>query len=155
MTIEEFIKARLDEDEQNANRELGHEPTLREDLVSLAGHESANVRTAASFLLSELDRDDLEGRYRAIARATDAIRSPEVTRDDPARELRIAATIRTLIAGHEPTRFGDEPADSCAACSHDIADGFHYEPWPCVPARTVASIWSTHPDYRRKWAATP
>jgi len=41
----------------------------------------------------------------------------------PARELRLCAAIRILIAGHEPTRFGDEPGNSCAACSHDIADG--------------------------------
>jgi len=65
----------------------------------------------------------------------------------PARELRLCAAIRILIAGHEPTRFGDEPGNSCAACSHDIADGFHYEPWPCAPMHAAASIWSDHPDF--------
>ncbi|WP_280489520.1 DUF6221 family protein [Nocardia farcinica] len=154
MRIEEFIEARLAEDEQNANRELGHEPTLREDLIGLAGHGSANVRTAASFLLSELDRDDLEGRYRAIARATDAIRSPEVTRGDPARVLRQAGVLRALVAGHDRDEwfeFDDETTGSCKACSSYCPECRSLVRWPCGTLRMVAGIWRNHPDYRQEW----
>ncbi|QIS00980.1 hypothetical protein F5X71_00330 [Nocardia brasiliensis] len=112
--------------------------------------------------LAELEGDAERARSKAAGPGGDGVLWVVTGMDnavgvfyDPARELRTVAAIRTLITGHEPTRFGDEQVDSCAVCSHDIADGFHFEPWPCGPVRTVASIWSDHPDYREVRAATP
>lgn len=112
MMIEEFIEARLAEDEEWARAAEAAEENAGESLVLF-------VRRwlPAGFGKKHPDPYPLPG--------------------DPRRELRQNEALRELIkVASDVDALYSVPAE-------DAADGIR---------RTIAAIWSEHPDYRQEWA---
>lgn len=68
----------------------------------------------------------------------------------PEAVLRQGAALRALVAGHDRDdwfEFDDETTGSCTACSNYCPECRSLVRWPCGTLRTVAAIWTDHPDY--------
>lgn len=138
--ITEFIRARLDEDEQTAR-------ATTEDTE--AGRWSIDPYQAdwATYIV------DAHGHTVAPYEAgspTEQV-AAHIARHDPDRVLRGVEAKRRLIAGHipgpeQPDPDGEE-GDTWRRCY-----GHEYVSYPCSDLRDVASEWSDHPDYRQEWA---
>lgn len=59
------------------------------------------------------------------------------------RTLREVEAKRDILRRHGPA--GDPV--SCLWCSED----YRPYPWPCPDVRSIAAVWSDHPDYRPEW----
>ncbi|WP_068059207.1 DUF6221 family protein [Nocardia xishanensis] len=124
--IEEFIEARLAEDEEWAHEVAAAEQSASESLVLF-------VRRwlPASFGKKHPDPWPLPG--------------------DPARVLREVASMRAIVgrkAGEHREQNG-----ACETCrDFDYRRDYDPVPWPCPTSRSVASIWANHPDYQPEWA---
>ncbi|TLF96833.1 hypothetical protein FEK35_27475 [Nocardia cyriacigeorgica] len=70
-------------------------------------------------------------------------------RHDPARVLRQVAAMRAILADH---------ADDEGYCSR-CWDGDSYAPasrmFPCPTIRSLAFVWSDHPEFHQTWASNP
>lgn len=177
MTLTEFLRARLVEDEEAAVRAANYQP---ED-----GHWSLRIEEANgdddNYYAVETD-DDEDGQ-----RATpgpDTIMSGHITRDvehdraiyiachDPARALREVEAKRWIIAQHPHTTYREHLGDSlnrtrgpswerrnatildrqyCETCHVDdgIIDGA--DGLPCRTLRMLAAVYADHSDYREDW----
>jgi hypothetical protein len=68
--------------------------------------------------------------------------------------LREVAAKRAILGEHAPNypttypKLSGQP--TCGVCH---AGGFDWEPewWPCITVRTLAAVYSDHPDYRPEW----
>ncbi|WP_067891250.1 DUF6221 family protein [Nocardia vaccinii] len=161
MTIEEFIEARLAEDEQIARSAIDPErPGMHwcwEDgerdplqpgvevegldthpisLRTVEEYPTRSVGPLPAFILAQVEARQQGGLWH-------------IARHDPARVLRQCAAMRKVF---EEEHFPD--ARSCYTC-HEIADGPYTNrvPWPCPTVRAIAVIWSDHPDYQEEWEA--
>ena len=107
----------------------------------------------AAFIGARLDEDEAAARAvpgRAWYEPDDDRFShykdaAHIARHDPARVLREVTAKRAILTRHSPVT---EPGRGtrCGWCSgeFDVA-------WPCEDARSVAAIWSDHPDYQEGW----
>ncbi|WP_052372160.1 DUF6221 family protein [Nocardia otitidiscaviarum] len=141
MTIEEFIAARLAEDEQIAR-----------DAVSGADGSDWHYGTAeyadpgqgwvhnfaGVVLTSERNGEGAVGRPVG----------EHMARHDPARVLRQCAALRRVAELHP--RGGGEGFWHCETC-HDY-ERHDAERWPCETISTLATVWELHPDYDPSWA---
>lgn len=122
MTITEFLRARLDDDEAKAR----------------AAHGATWV---ASRRGGVVDLDDAEGHE--IAGRDGGLAWPDadfMAHHDPARVLREVAAKRRLV-DQWADRYDDNPHATSPEAA-DAADVLH----------TLASVYSDHPDYQRQWA---
>jgi hypothetical protein len=121
MTIEEFIEARIAEDEQAAARasiEYEYETwTASEDSVSTITNSNIAHTVEATYNSDVADH---------------------IARHDPARAMRQCAAIRELI------NVASDVDALYSIAAEDAADSIR---------RTIAAIWSDHPDYRQEWSA--
>ncbi|WP_342800987.1 DUF6221 family protein [Nocardia sp. No.11] len=129
MTIEEFIEARLTEDETIAGA-IPH------------GVWRAEVKHGAALVVdSDADTVVIVGDERENA---------HIARHDPARSLRQVEALRAVVgrrAGEHREQYGN-----CETCrDYDFHSEYRPVPWPCPTARAIAAIWSDHPDYRTDW----
>lgn len=122
--IVEFLRARLDEDEQVA-RAAADAKGGAAWYVSRGGCGDIDIWVEQH--LSEDDDDETEV-------------SLHVRRHDPARVLREVAAKRRLMALH---RVGTDPCDA--------HDGATMESEPCDVIGDLASVYSDHPDYDPAW----
>lgn len=130
----EFLRARLDEDEQTA---LAASPgpwapnDECDEVLAVDGE-----RVADGFALS--------GRQ---LRAT----VDHIARHDPARALREVEAKRRILARHQPIEvFGIMLCTHCGV----VAGGQSARAamsWPCPELRDAAAAHSDHPDYRDEW----
>ncbi|MFD6357928.1 DUF6221 family protein [Nocardia tengchongensis] len=140
MTIEEFIEARIAEDERAAKAATqgdwfwdGRELVIKTERL----HASQTVIGVSGY--------DAELEIGAPDVA-------HIARHDPARVLRQCAALRAIAGRHEAKNW-EWYEDSrclrmvsgviCEECSGDIGDVL----WPCEEIRALAAIWSDHPDY--------
>lgn len=146
MTIEEFIEARIAEDEQIAqsaidpDRPGAHwcwEDGERDPLQP--GVEVEGLDTQAISLRTVEEYPTLVRPLPAFILRQVEVRHQgglwHITRHDPARVLRQCAALRMLIKN----------AWSCSWCDDVHDDDFAIQ-------RTTAAIWSDHPDYDPSWA---
>jgi hypothetical protein len=157
--IVEFIRARLDEDEQVARE------------ASLANPGSAARHWAAVEVDEQSGQTGLWGkvwgvipeRVRGVvlARTIDVVPkvSTHIARHDPARVLRDVEAKRALLAEHSPRMVlvmnGDGSgghAPHCGRCSP--SDPNHRQRHPCTSLRLLALPYSDHPDYRQEWGSS-
>lgn len=137
MTIEEFIEARLDEDELAARLAIG----------GTAASEWIAADEGVWAIAMPLD-----GPHRCDQHEHGV---PNDCDDDPVAEAMdvrdINATQRAEhMARHDPARTFREIAAKRRAL-HSYVIGDDTAMWPTVTA--IASIWSDHPDYRQEWAS--
>ena len=125
--IVEFIQARLDEDQQAAERVV------------------------------QLDADGVLAGWVKVSDDQSDAEKAHLELHPGARVLRAVAAKRLILAVHCPgreVRQGPRPATvSCAGCGFGgpCDDPFTEDVNECPTLRAVASEWSTHPDYRPEW----
>jgi hypothetical protein len=147
MTLEEFLRARLDEDERLADRAAslcgchpsapswtfkdGDGPT--DGRILIADDPHPNIKRK----LSRRWNNTYEGLFAA----------EHIARHDPARVLAEVEVKRRIIDlhggdGHECIEHTDEQGD--------LLDAFTPE-HPCPTLRLLARPYASHPDYRDEW----
>lgn len=137
MDIKEFLVARIAEDEREANE----------------AKDATGVEWAAHGSLL-MYVDDSESRLAEVVGAVEDYRMDpawkHVERHDPTRVLAECAAKRAIIAAHDPSGLrwvGFPRAERQEAyCIEDQHAA------PCDTLRTVATIYSDHPDYRPEWS---
>ncbi|MEU3011081.1 DUF6221 family protein [Nocardia asteroides] len=143
MTIEEFIAARLAEDEaaakaaaeQDGEGESWRVRKVRENGMYVWGEHQAIPPNGKGERLGLID--DPQSRF--------------IESHDPARVLRQVAALHAVVG----RRAGEhrEQDGICETCrDYDFHREYRPVPWPCATARAIAAIWSDHPDYRSEWA---
>lgn len=149
MTIEEFIEARLAEDEFAARSAMRHPaegpaevwedeyrgpyepPAVVEPLI----RDNPQLRGTGEVVMSQRN-----GAARHIAR------------HDPARVLRQVAALRELFERAKPwPKCRGHPGPWMP--HGDYGPGFCGTPEEADSLRVIAAIWSDHPDYRPEWNA--
>lgn len=159
-----FLTARLDEDEETAR--ATSRPAWR--------NWYAEPWYDAEFLEDgRTVRADLHGAMGAggftSRGALPTVMADHITRHDPARVLREVEAKRVILAAHKPYVSSPDPEDPeddagllvydlCAVCVTDkdgYAENWPMDPWPCLPLRAIAAVWSDHPDYRPEWKPRP
>lgn len=139
----EFLKARLDEDEQIARTSIGKYPERAEwsyePWSPRAGWGSGEViapndRDSTGY--PEMITCDREGVQQSVEEND----GPHIARHNPARVLREVEAKRKIVEEHQ---IGHDPCDA-----HDAA----MESVPCGTICALASVYSDHPDYREEWA---
>jgi hypothetical protein len=144
--IVEFVKARLDEDEQIADliSSGGYQPQhwrLTDDkfdapdlAVEIDGDRLVEVRALDGIIGGELDEDSGVVAYVRDGRNEHL----HIVRHDPARVLREVESNRELLL----------------YCASELADDETVE-WPALLLAKLAAVWSDHPDYRTEWQSQP
>lgn len=134
----EFLRARFDEDDRAA-RAAGAEPwnAMTEETPDGENiYYTIETRTPPRAVVESLGTGpDAEARIDHMAR------------HHPDRVLRQTTALRAVVGLHE--RLGG-PAPFCITC--DAPEGIPGRPDGCDTLRHLATIWSTHPDYRQEWA---
>lgn len=141
MTIEEFIRARLDEDQAAANG-------AREDW-------GAEWQACGTWWLEGVQHytvsDIARGELGHVAYAYEE-NVTHIARHDPARVLRQVAMLRAILHLHRSEETADKPP--FLVCRHDqVAQMTGL--YPCLTVQHIAAMWSDHPDYRQEWPNTP
>lgn len=104
------------------------------------------------FLSARLDDDE------AWAKAGYDAEWPEFNEPEtPGHHERVLADVtakRGIVDRHRPHDPAVDIFEGCVVCLTD-RDGFkdywQPDPWPCATLRTLAAVYSNHPDYRGEW----
>lgn len=135
MTIDEFLRQRIAEDEATA-RSCPPWPwrvsTLQDET---AAHDE---QTYADETVSAFDGICVAVPFALSARQTRAVRDHLVAHD-PARVLAECAAKRAIVAEHHPV-------DPC-----DAHDGATMRTATCDTLLHMASVYADHPDYDEAW----
>lgn len=151
MTIEEFIEARLDEDEAIAKAAGGdrwaYDNETRPGRI-LYTPQAANGEVyrpdstrEVSYGSGRIDHDyayvtcDHEGLLPSV----DAEEAEHIARHDPARVLREVKAHRGIVSQYRLLQPFDLPKSMLAAFELNV--------------RVIARIYADHPDFREEWAA--
>ncbi|MEY9876622.1 hypothetical protein ABH931_006132 [Streptacidiphilus sp. MAP12-33] len=136
MDIADFLRARLDEDEQRARA---------------AADDSGNswIDTGESVYVKDSNDPVAVGPWASYL--PDGVRS-HIARWDPARVLTEIAAKRRVLARHRdydfPSNEDDGPGDYAWTPSCDHC----FKPWPCPDMLDVAAPYREHPGYQPEWA---
>lgn len=135
MSIEEFIEARLDEDEQ---------------IAQAAAENKGEWWTAVDpFSGDEPDRVEGSG-VTAVAYDLTVNPARQIARHDPARVLRQVAATRELFERAKPwPKCRGHPGPWMP--HGDYGPGFCGTPEEADSLRVIAAIWSDHPDFQPEW----
>ena len=138
-----FLNARLDEDEAFAIAAAGadgkyagrpHWTALGRGIVTDAGDPDWAVVDLSPCI-------------------EDAELGAHIARHDPARTLREVAAGRAILAEHQHRSESAAGGFGCSTCHFDQEYGFPGGINWCRTVRSVASVYSDHPDYREEWAS--
>jgi hypothetical protein len=111
----------------------------------------------AVFVAARLDEDEAAAKaVRGFYGGYDSGSAIFAKRFGQARVLSEIAAKRAILGRHKPHETAFK-GPACDWCSDDVDDRpqLWKEPWPCPDARSLAAVWSDHPDYRPEWAPTP
>lgn len=130
-TIEEFIEARLLDDERIARAAF------------LTGTPATAQWTADAPEVRSVDGS-------LVVKHTWPKEAEHIAHQDPARVLIDVDVARRILALHERIPASDGvPMDWCSPCD---GDGYVTGPgWPCQTVRLLASKYRSHPDYDTAW----
>lgn len=134
MTVIEFLRARLAEDEQAAKHAV-------EGPASLATEWHVDrYRQGSEHHLTVADAD-------GVVIAPELGRQADhIARHDPARAAEFVRFVRMMIAIRNGLVADDHECEQCDGYRIEIA---MYD----AIFRDMAKIWRTHPDYQEKWPA--
>lgn len=125
MDLVQFLRDRLDEDEQAARRVKSSWRQVGETGVIVAS-DGGHAEECAN------------GNWTGIAE--------HIVRHDPARVLAEVDAKRALLDLHGPGEFEYSDVDVCMVCDQQDP-----EPYPCRTVRLLALPYADHPDYRDEW----
>jgi len=123
MTIEEFIRARLTEDERIA--------------LEASAHRNPDWTCGLYEDYPGQYRSTVESDYDEFAQVYDEDAAEHIAHQDPASTLRDIAGKRKILA-------------ECEAMAS--RDAWWLDDHTCEIVAALAERWKTHPDYRRGWA---
>ena len=134
LTIDAFIEARLREDEETARAAGG-------ERWAYDGDDTLSPSSGEVYY-PDAPRREISGNFHTVTRGNEEGTMPgvqpengrHIARHDPARVLRQCAALRAIM------RVNVDVADSDSGASIQIAEA-------------IASIWSSHPDFRAEWSA--
>jgi len=139
--LDEFLAARLDEDEAAAKLAAREGGTWTQDDPE---RHPGSISSLGGPVVYDED-------------APDENQAPHIARHDPARVLREVAAGRKRLAEHEHSPnpygaldYGPDPGFGCKTC-HVVHDEYYNGGW-CQTLRIDAEVFSDHPDYAAKWA---
>ncbi|MFD7093378.1 DUF6221 family protein [Streptomyces xanthophaeus] len=136
----QFLRDRLDEDEQTAARAAG-----------ISSDTPASPRWYA--LLESVKRgwELFTDQRRLVASPLNEFDARHAARHDPARVLAEVDARRQIVDLHGPLHVQGDPITGCTTCSwRDEMDDLHVE-WPCPTLRLLGVPDADHPDYREEW----
>lgn len=145
MKIEEFLNARLDDDETTARTALHADAT--EPGVWMTEHHNSEYNLEPNRCHVAEDR---RGHYWTVASEVFIPNAEHIARHDPARVLREVAAKRAIIEAADEATSNDMSVDSDRRVgSRNMAE----EPYVGdLILRALAGVYSDHPDYRTGWA---
>lgn len=141
MTIEEFLLARIDEDEEAARDAAGW------DLSGSVRAEGQWCREGVNSVIDSSQRLVVYGD----GPAPEDMQAEHIIRHDPARVLRECAAKRALIDHASDATGLDMSVDMDRAVGRRDQDVDPY--LGDAMLRTIAAVYSDHPDYQQEWAA--
>ncbi len=166
----EFLRARLDEDEQWAlaaskpyphaegnpqipaeglHWQWGVGPNWDPVEIDPATQEFVDDGGETSVLISvetwRSDRWEMPRRYGTVEEM-DAAAGGHIVRHDPARVLRDVEAKRRILDGHKAGRYG-----GCVTCHPDSCGCVGGGSYPCDTVRLLALPYTEHPEYREEW----
>jgi Family of unknown function (DUF6221) len=162
-----FLKARLDEDEAHAQKDLWAvaRSTAQGDWDARYGYNlpqsyiaaPADSRTYIAEFTSHRasppladGEDDLHACDVGLASRMVRAAKPRAK-----RQLREVEAKRAILAVHAPREGGDGAGAEiqvCQTCSWDGGAGdVEGDPYPCETLRFLAAVYSDHPDYQEEW----
>lgn len=150
MTPEEFLAARLDEDEAAARASVG-EAVFSANTGEWVVAEPSDAFGSFTLVFAVAKN----GARTQVADLTAAHNKDErvvhIARHDPARVLRQVQAHRALLEDHSDRHVCEDTMagptwnwDADGKCEI-VAD-------PCRVLRAILEIWSDHPDYDAKWS---
>lgn len=167
MTIEEFIEARLAEDEQVA-RTAGEGERARWAYLPWSAENGIARATGGEVYLPDTVRPP-HGKgspsydvqfvtmdHEGLSPSVDPEQGHHIARFDPYRALRQVEATRAIVASHTRDNwfeFDDDTTGSCKACSSYCPECMSLVRWPCGTLRVTARLWADHPDYQESWSA--
>lgn len=141
----QFLRARLDEDEQTAR--------------DTAWNMSTEIDNPWEARPAPDEADGWEiwskGRFQLI-RGTNEADAVHIARHDPARVLAEVDAKRQILGLHVAAEYiRNDPFAGCTTCSwRDYMEDLHVR-WPCPTLRLLALPYAGHPDYREEWKPQP
>lgn len=134
----EFLRTRLDEDEQTA-RDALHADAVNPGVWTTEHHNSATHSEPNRCHIAE----DRSGNYWSVAHEVFIPNAEHMARHDPARVLAEVDAKRRLVSMFAPKLGEDVEAE--LAKGNDL-------PWMGQQALAVLALpYSDHPDYREEW----
>ena len=170
MNLVEFLKVRLDEDEEAARAIERRHWDTHDTHVSAGGHCAAvlsrnpddewDVQPVAWLPTFQMVGWDVPGPWANAA---------HIARHDPVRVLAEVDAKRRILDEHpEVTTYSTDfagterievPEWACGRCADptdgrsgiDIGNGRWHEEFPCRTLRLLALAYADHPDYQQEW----
>ena len=149
MTLVEFLRDRLAEDEQIANliSPGGYQPDVWRVEPSRSGRWSQVV--AYSRMLGESEDDAAREDDQPVALVQSGRREDlHIARHDPARVLAEVEAKRRIVDEPQPSGnyvYRDDGTPACGTC------GDYTVEWPCDTLKLLALPYADHPDYDPAW----
>lgn len=156
MTIEEFIRARLDEDEAAA-RAAGGDRWAYDTSAALSAAANGEVYRPDSTREYSYGNGHIGHEYsyvtcdsEGLTPAVELAEGVHIARHDPARVLRQVAALRLWFDLARPGReCRGHPGPWLP--HDDYGPGYCRQPHEGDPLRMIAAIWDDHPDYQEDW----
>ena len=145
----EFLKARIDEDEQVArdanvkqdDLEWWCSPVLAAQL--LGEHGAVTVRSRRDNRPIARVRSESADQPADILDGTAV--AAHIAQHDPKRTLREVTAKRAIVADHAAL----SSSVWCRICDPGFSNQDAY--YPCRTVRIIAAVYVDHPDYRQEW----
>jgi len=143
----DFLRARLDEDEEAARLAETVDPSPWYEDVSEGTYTNQRDGLDGVGLVRAADNVGLWDREQSCTLSMAGVAATHIARHDPARALREVAAKRRLIEAHHRS------GQTCPRCSLGTEDGqVVFELDPCETLRLLALPYVDHPDYQPEWA---
>jgi hypothetical protein len=147
----EFLKARLDEDDQAAvaAMQIAGDPRWTVEDTELKSDLDGLWRKGWAVLSMKRGAPGIAVAERNARAAVD-----HIANWDPRRVREEIAAKRSILAEHVHYRNPDDPDEiACDICHLGRPDqGYRANGW-CVTVVALASVYRRHPDWRKEWAA--
>lgn len=138
MTIVEFLRARLAEDERKARAACEHTDS------------AWRVDGDGETLLFWDPMPDTPGTSQTLGHRI----VPHVARHDPARVVAEVEAKRRILVRHHPSKMAPWAPAGCEGCGTegDGDDPITEHIDECPELRDLAVVYADHPDYRQEWS---
>ena len=147
MDLVDFLRARLDEDQEVARSAIAGPWAIAENGELYAPFFDREIRYGAGW--SSVDHLYVTSDSEGLLPSVQEEQATHIARHDPARVLADVEAKRRIIELHRVIVDSAWPAGHCLECWDQEAGD--YRPWPCSTLQLLALPFAEHPDYRQEW----